>query len=64
VIRYFRIILEDPGTDVVDFIPFLIEPGVGYSGDYNGLDITYGVNYLKGSISVLIPCPECPPAGL
>ena len=32
------------------------------SDSYNGLDITYGVNFFKGG-SDPVPCPDCPPAG-
>ena len=34
---------------------------VNGSDSYNGLDITYGVSYLKGIQTELFPCPDCPP---
>ncbi|UCE67555.1 MAG: carboxypeptidase regulatory-like domain-containing protein [Candidatus Zixiibacteriota bacterium] len=33
------------------------------SDSYNGLDITYGVAYLKGG-DAPVPCADCPPSGI
>jgi len=31
------------------------------SCDFNGIDVTYMVNYLKGGSQDITGCPDCPP---
>jgi hypothetical protein len=39
---------------------WFVSGDVNASCSYNGLDITYGVNYFKGGDNPA-PCPDCPP---
>jgi hypothetical protein len=45
---------SDPGCDYV-------VGDVNASCNYNGLDITYGVNYFKYGSPGPQPCADCPP---
>ncbi len=42
--------------------PFYAPGDVNGSCSFNGLDITYMVNYFKGG-DLPVPCPSCPPMG-